>query len=140
MWLYLITVLLLVRIKESPPPTVAVVPIDRMNSGQRRIRTAHGHNRVHPWNIARLPSWHHAIRIMCILCLITRDRATQPSGEGCGQHIWARWVRSARVSRMRWDIRQRLVTLSNDMDCGNKAWNYSQWRLMMAHDVFRGYV
>ena len=32
----------------------------------------------------------------------------------------------ARVSIMRWDIQWQLVTLSNDIDYGNKTWNYSQ--------------
>ena len=82
MWVYLITVLLWVGVKEAVQPDISNVPKGGMNRGQRRSRATKGHGQVHSWNITRLPWWYHVIRVMCILCLMTRGHTTPLQSEG----------------------------------------------------------
>ena len=130
-WMYLITVLLVVGVKEPVQST----PIGTINREQVRSRNIVKTTKAHLWNIKRMPWWYHMVRIVCILWLTAGEYNMTHHTGLVNQDIWSGCAAPKGDSRMRWNMQRRLVTLSNDMQYGQKTWNNSQWRIRMAHDV-----
>ena len=106
-----------------------------INRKQVRSRNIVKTTKAHPWNIKRMPWWYHMVRIVCIVWLTAGEYDMTHHTGVVNSHIWSTGAAPKGDSRMRWNIQRRLVTLSNDMEYGQKTWNDSQWRIRMAHDV-----
>ena len=89
MWMYLITVLLVVGVKEpiqSTPLGVQGYKINRKQVRRKIVQTT----KVHPWNIKRMPWWYHMVRIVCIVWLTAGEYDMTHHTGVVSQHIWSR--------------------------------------------------
>ena len=115
MWMYLITVLLVVGVKELIQSTPLGMQGCTVNRKQVRNRKIMKTTKVHPWNIKRMPSWYHMVRIVCIVWLTAGDYDVTHHTGVASQHIWSMGAAPKGDLLMRWNIQRRLIMLSNDM-------------------------
>ena len=104
MWMYLLTVLLVVGVKERIQLTPLEMQGHTKNRKEVRNKKLALTTKIQPWSMKRLPWWYHMVRILCVVWMTTREYYMTHHTGVFGEHIWSRRAEPKGDLLMRWNI------------------------------------